>query len=171
MYLGYMKRGLSLMLLFTAVISLSMLLKIGFLMVFLPVICFYSFFDSLNLGSLPYEQRMLIADEFLLLHKFSENKALRSLIAKRHVFLGILLIFGGIYLVVYNFVRPILYQYLDAQRDYGIYLLFNNFPVVLVAAAIVGAGIYLVRGDVKVRLSDPKEEYVEYKDDNADSSN
>ena len=53
MYLGLMKKGASLMLLFCLTIALSGFLNLSFLLILLPVIWFYSFFDAMNLRNVP----------------------------------------------------------------------------------------------------------------------
>ena len=63
MYLGYMKRGVSLMTAFFLVFALMGFLGMSFLAFFLPVIWFYAFFDTLNLRSMSYEY--LPHDDFL----------------------------------------------------------------------------------------------------------
>ena len=65
MYLGLMKKGASLMLLFCFVFALSGFFNLTFLMMFLPVIWFYSFFDAMNLRHIPYEDRLAQEDHFL----------------------------------------------------------------------------------------------------------
>ena len=49
MYLGYMKRGLSVMLAFWGLIFVASLLNMGILGILAPVIWAYSFFDTFNL--------------------------------------------------------------------------------------------------------------------------
>ena len=62
MYLGYMKRGVSLMGIFCLLISITGFLNLSFLFFLLPVIWFYAFFDTLNLRSMSYE--FLPQDDF-----------------------------------------------------------------------------------------------------------
>ena len=49
MYQGYMKRGLSLLLLFFVILAVSGFLGLAALAFFLPVVWLYAFFDSYNL--------------------------------------------------------------------------------------------------------------------------
>ena len=67
MYLGLMRRGVSLMALFFGAIAVSGWLNIGLFLFAIPVIWFYAFFDSMNLGSLPYDalQYRRACDDFL----------------------------------------------------------------------------------------------------------
>ena len=51
MYLGYMKRGVSLMGIFCLLISITGFLNLSFLFFLLPVIWFYAFFDTLMFQS------------------------------------------------------------------------------------------------------------------------
>ena len=56
MYLGFMKQGLSLMTVFAALCAFSTWLAIGPLLLFAPIIWFYSFFDVINKNSLDPEE-------------------------------------------------------------------------------------------------------------------
>ena len=63
MYLGYMKRGVSLMGLFFLIFAIMGFLGLSFLAFLLPIIWFYAFFDTMNLRSMSYE--FLPQDDFL----------------------------------------------------------------------------------------------------------
>ena len=49
MYLGYMKRGVSLMMVFSGVLALAIFLEMGALAVLMAPVWLYSFFDGYNL--------------------------------------------------------------------------------------------------------------------------
>ena len=55
MYLGYMKRGVSLMLLFCLLMAISSFTGFGVFIFLLPIVWFYGFFDTINLRSMSYE--------------------------------------------------------------------------------------------------------------------
>lgn len=55
MYLGYMKRGVSLMGLFFLIFAIMGFLGLSFLAFLLPIIWFYAFFDTMNLRSMSYD--------------------------------------------------------------------------------------------------------------------
>lgn len=57
MYLGMMKRGVSLMLAFSVISVAAGFLYLPILTVFLPVLWFFAFFDTFNIKAIPYEQR------------------------------------------------------------------------------------------------------------------
>ena len=63
--LGKMKRGLTFMALFAGIIAVASVLEMGVVVLALPVLWFYAFFDNLNLASMTPEQREAAPDEFL----------------------------------------------------------------------------------------------------------
>ncbi len=78
--------------------------------------------------------------------------------AKRHVWIGAICIFFGLYMLFDGLVRPYLYQISD--RLPWIYHLINRLPTLVVALAIVALGVYLVRGGKK--KEQPEEDYQEF---------
>ena len=56
MYMGFFKQGISIMTLFWAIIAIAGGLNISSLVIFLPVLWFYSFFHVHNLKELPEEE-------------------------------------------------------------------------------------------------------------------
>lgn len=159
MYLGFMRRGVSLMLLFTLVIAVAAGFYMGFLCILLPVIWFYAFFDAMNLSSLPFDQQRLIQDEFLFGLDSPASGKWKNLLQKRHVFVGVLFILGGAYLLFENLVRPLLWQFFENSVFRGI---FRSIPTIVVAVAIICLGVYLVKGDARKRLDSKEDDYVEY---------
>ena len=65
MYLGFLKRGTTLLMLFSGIIALAGSLNLEFLLFLIPVIWFYSFFDALNINGMPDEQYNKLSDELL----------------------------------------------------------------------------------------------------------
>ncbi len=159
MYLGLMKKGASLMLLFCVIFALSGFLRLPFLMVFLPVIWFYSFFDAMNLLHVPYEQRMEQEDRFLFDMDGLLKKDWLVVLKKRHLLVGILCIFFGAWILFENVLRPYLY-YLEDVAPW-LYNLINGLPTILVATAIILLGIYLAMGGKK-KYTIHESDYVEY---------
>ena len=64
MYLGYMKRGLSVMIAFWGLIFVASLLNMGILGILAPIIWAYSFFDTFNLRAQTPEQVAANPDAF-----------------------------------------------------------------------------------------------------------
>src|SRR5699024_4497705 len=142
MYLGYMKRGVSLMGLFFLIFAIMGFLGLSFLAFLLPIIWFYAFFDTMNLRSMSYE--FLPQDDFLF-HLDSINAPeLVKFFQRRHLLAGVLLILVGIYILLHTFVVPIFY--FTFQID--LYPLFESLPTLVVAAAIILLGVHLIRSTV-----------------------
>ena len=162
MYLGFMKRGVSLMLLFTVVIAIAAGFYLSFLTILLPVIWFYAFFDAMNLSSLPFDQLKMVQDDFLFGLSAPSSGKWKTLLQKRHILIGVICILGGFYLLINNFVRPLLWEFFDYSVVRSI---FNGIPTILVGVAIICLGIYLVKGDAKRRIAPKEDDYVEYNGD------
>ena len=64
MYLGMMKKGLVIMGAFWAVIAIAVMLNLGVLFVFLPIIWFYAFFDTFNSARYHADQRLQMDYKF-----------------------------------------------------------------------------------------------------------
>ena len=102
MYLGYMKRGVSLMGLFFLIFAIMGFLGLSFLAFLLPIIWFYAFFDSMNLRSMSYE--FLPQDDFLFHLDSINGPELVKFFQRRHLLAGVLLILVGIYILLHTFV-------------------------------------------------------------------
>ena len=165
MYLGLMKKGASLMLLFCILFAVSGFLDLTFLLVFLPVIWFYSFFDAINLLHIPYEQRIEQEDHFLFDLDGLLKKDWRSILKKRHLLVGIVCIFFGCWTLFHNILGPYLYQLREVMP--WLYHLFDSLPTLLVATAIILLGIYLVIGG-KRKDAAPDQDFIEYGGDHHD---
>ena len=141
MYMGFMKIGLSLMSLFFLIIFTSSWLNIGPILYLLPILWFYSFFDSMNRFGAGDEVFASLEDRYLfsLDRLFSETGVFR----KRHILTGALLVVFGAY-VLFNNLLGRLYNLIDPY----IYDVLSNImhlaPQVLVGAAIIALGIKLI---------------------------
>lgn len=162
MYLGAMKKGVSLMLAFSTLIAIMGLFNLGFLGVLLPVLWFYSFFDTFNLRNMPYEQRVLYEDKFLFDLDVMFEKDWMSLMKKRHKLTGGILVFLGLWIVFNNLISPFLWQ----LQEYlpWLYDLIRSIPTLLVAVTIICFGIYLLFGGRNKTALPPaaEDDYVEY---------
>ena len=154
MYLGYMKRGVSLMSMFFMIIFLAGFFNISFLLFLLPIIWFYAFFDTMNLRSMSYE--FLPHDDFLIHFDSIQSGALSSFFRRRHLFGGILLIFLGIYILMNNALLPFLYRAFNLD----LYWLFDGIPTFAIAIVIIWLGIHLIRGTTHpIAIEDGYQEY------------
>ena len=98
MYMGFMKQGISIMTLTVLIIALGSWTGIGTIYLTLPVIWFYSFFDSINKMSMPGREFETLEDNYIFLPK-QEGVQLKSLISKYEKAIAItLILLGGIVL-------------------------------------------------------------------------
>ena len=73
MYMGFMKRGLSLMSCFFLILFTSVWLNVGPLMLLAMIVWFYSFFDTHNLRSTPDDEFYELEDGYIIVPEFLEN--------------------------------------------------------------------------------------------------
>lgn len=160
MYLGLMRKGLSIMFLFALVIAVASFLQLGFLFILLPVIWFYSFFDTMNLKAYTQEEIRAMDDRFIFDLDGMLKGDWKATLQKRHLLAGGICIFIGIYILFVNFINPILYR-LDYVPDW-VYTVIRQLPTLAIAVIIVCLGLYLIRGGKK------KTEYVSPEEDDDD---
>lgn len=160
MYLGFFKQGVSLMLLFFAVITLSSSSGVEIFIMLLPIIWFYSFFHVHNLTSLPDEEFYALEDSYLwdsaqgsLLNGLPQTLTSR----KGQRVIGILFVLIGLS-SLWSVLRSFLYRYVD-EAFYTTYIrpLLDNIPRALIGILIILIGVWLIAGKKKELLSEDKE--------------
>lgn len=145
MYMGFMKRGVSLMSSFFLFIFLSSWLQLGPLILAIPVIWFYSFFDTFNLRSSPDDEFYALEDNYLLVPDFVKSKVwqgrYRMIIALALIVAGCAILWNNLYdifgWIMPEYMRKLVYRF-------GYY-----FPQFLIGVGIIALGIYLIRGKKK----------------------
>ena len=159
MYQGYMKRGLSLVLMCCGIVIAAVLFSpIAF---FLLVVFMYSFFDTLNLraqiamGNAP-------EDDYLV-HFDPKDKRLAQMLLDSHKLVGWALIAFGVLVgyqqVVMNIMEDLLWRWgKNSPAFRALYLVMDNLPEVVICVAIILCGIWLVKGPHKPRQPEPEEE-------------
>ena len=121
MYLGFFKQGISIMSAFALLYILGGIF-LPPITVFCAVIWFYSFFHTHNLNSLPDDEFYAIQDEFLIILNNINN---------------FLLYFA------FDFLR------LPGDLINMLSWILGQLPRTIMAAAIIAAGYYLIRGKKK----------------------
>lgn len=140
MYLGYMKRGSCLMTLLCLDIAVMAFLRMEALAFLLPIIWFFSFFDTFNLrnqmiaGNAP-EDKLLFNIGGMLSNDW------QKIFNTRHRILGGALIFIGAALFYNMFIRNLI-RYMPEWT----HAIFRNIPTIVIAIIIITLGIYLIRG-------------------------
>jgi hypothetical protein len=147
MYMGFMKRGVSLMFSFFLLIFLAIWLSLEPLMLIMPIIWFYAFFDAHNLRSTPDDEFYTIEDDYILIPDFAKEKAHLLQGKYRNVFAIALIVIGGTILWdnlldIISWIMPDFIQYYI--RDFG-----RILPQLIIGAAIIALGLYLIRGKKK----------------------
>ena len=144
MYMGFMKRGLSLMTVFFLTIFVGSWLGIGLLMLIIPIIWFYSFFDVFNLRAMPDEEFYAMEDNYILFPELSKDKVrllkskYRKVFAAALIIIGITILWNNIFDLFRWLLPSFAYQVLDSFGRY--------FPQLFIGTAIIALGIYLIRG-------------------------
>lgn len=162
MYQGYMKRGLSLMLMCCVIGVLAMLFSpIAF---FLLLVFMYSFFDTLNLraqialGNAP-------ADDYLV-HLDPKDKRLARLLLDSHKLVGWLLIAFGALIAYQNLIMNIfgdlVYRWGHSSPVFrALYLVMASLPDVVVCVVLIVCGVWLVKGPHPAKKPDASKDVPE----------
>lgn len=147
MYMGFMKRGVSLMSIFFLLFFLTSWLNLGPLMFVMPVIWFFAFFDTHNLRAMPDDEFYALEDNYILIPEFAIEKS-RILQSKFRIVFAVALIVIGVSILwnnifeIFRFILPNLFY--DFVYSFGYY-----FPQLIIGSAIIVLGVYLIRGKKK----------------------
>lgn len=145
MYLGFLKQGASIMILFLGICAIGGMFSNGALMMLLPVIWFYSFFHVHNLNSLNDEEFYAVEDDFLILNNIVVSENFNT--SKRRKILAVIIITIG--------VSSIWNMFMDYLRSLAnifgwevawLFSLLRNIPSFVISIALIAFGIYLIKG-------------------------
>ncbi len=140
MFLGFMKRGISLMAIFFGAIGLAGFLQLDILLFVVPIIWFYSFFDAMNKNALTKEELNELPDHFLGiedgdLQLFSKRKS-RMVIAVALIVIGVY----SLVQMIWNLLGDVF-----GELPYWLYEgIFYDTPRVLFSLVIIIVGFYLI---------------------------
>ena len=143
MYMGFMRMGVSLMLLFFLSIYIPVSLRLSELSVIGFVVWAYGFFHANHLASLSDEEFDQVKDEFLFgMNTITDGK---NFMLKYQRTVAVVLIAAGI-LLLWNTMGDIAYRLLpefvsDFMRTVG-----NYAPRILVSLVIIFIGIKMIEG-------------------------
>lgn len=145
MYQGYMKRGVSLLGAFCAMVALSSMVGIGELAFLLPVLWIYSFFDNYNLRA--QSEDNILPDDYLFGLGRVDSEKLGTLCREKNKFLGwALIVFGGfaLYQTVFGSILNELANYFGHWWIYN--FMMYTLPRAAVAVFVLLLGIWFIRG-------------------------
>lgn len=162
MYQGYMKRGLTQVLLFVIPLMIGGVF-LPVLMVLSAVVYMYSFFDSLNLHT-QLRQGVAPADTFLF--SWDGGEDLARLVDRRHHLIGWGLVVLGVAGLYQSFVSPWLWALVNYfPYDSLVYQMLERIvraiPGLAVGFVFIGLGIWLIKGGKKKQPAEP--DYTEFK--------
>ena len=157
MYSGFMRNGVSIMLLFVSTIILVIVTELDWLS-FLPIVAYcYAFFHARSLSSVsadfyPGMQDVFIWDEF-----FGSNKTSDTGVSEngRKWIAGILIFIGGFSILEY--IISAIVPFIPAMYWETLYPLVDNIPKVIVSIIIIVAGIVLICGKKKKKTDETYE--------------
>ncbi|KZL90535.1 hypothetical protein [Clostridium magnum] len=135
MYLGLVRQGIQLMLLFFAIIFMSASFEMEFLAVFLPIIWFYSIFD-VRLKSLK-EDPLIDADLPIFADVASMKHFSNSSLVEKYI--AYILIVMGIFSMINNLIIPVLSRYID-------YYYIRCFKSLVISIILISIGAFMLKG-------------------------
>ena len=147
MYQGYMKRGLSLILMCCAICMVAVLISpVAFLLI---VVWMYSFFDTFNLRA-QIAVNTAPEDDYLV-HFNPKDKRLVQMMLDSHKLVGWALIaFGGLIAyenILMNALNDLMWRWgKDNPFFRAFYLVMDQLPQVVVCVVLIICGIWLVKG-------------------------
>lgn len=144
MYLGMMRRGVQLMALFMLPIMIAGFLRLEVFLFTLPIIWFYSFFDSMNRLGTP-ENR--VDDDIPVIKWMFDSKNIPQ---NKSKLIGYGLIFVGGYLLFDRFFSTSIYYYRFPWH------IRQNIQASIFAILFILGGVKLLKGS-KVKVEEDKE--------------
>lgn len=153
--MGFKKQGISTMLLFFGIFAAGASTGMDWLIWFLPIVWFYSFFNVHNLKSLTEEEFYSVEDSYVL-HLDQIIGDADGFLAKYRVVISVLLIIFGVSIVWNNFT-DILYWILPGVLADIFANITYRLPQIVIGVLILMAGLYLLsnRNKNKEDLSRP----------------
>lgn len=154
LYMGFQKKGLSIMILWWVCFAACSLLGFDAILFLLPIIWFYSFFQVHNLKSLSEEEfhsvedKFLIPTEGLIADKKAFVKQYRNIIAIILIVLGISGVWDIATVWLCTLLPDAIYNYIE--------MFGYQLPTIAISIIMITIGVKLVKGK-KEELSNDKD--------------
>ena len=147
MHQGYMKRGMSLLMIFCCIFVLAMFLGLDYLLIFFIPLWLFSFFDSYNLRT-QLDLGTASPDAALLGLSALDSAQLSALFRKRHSLIGWSLVLFGAYALYSQVMRRLLSALINwfPWLDWLYGLLIHDLPRMVVTIGIIALGVWFIRG-------------------------
>ena len=156
MYMGFKKQGLSIMILFFSLFSLASIVGMSWSIAFLPIVWFYSFFNVHSLKSMTEEEFYSVEDSYIL-HLDSLIGDADKLLSKNRQIIGIFLVVLGCSLLWSGITNAFWWFVPEVIRR-----LFNYVPQIVIAAAIIIAGFYILKNKQQKLMDEDHSEKEEH---------
>lgn len=141
MYQDYMKRGLSIMILFAASIALFGVTSIPVLAAPIPVILAYSFFDTYSIRNKIGTEKQ-VEDQYIWNDEILKDINLKSKFKNNTI--ATILIFVGVYILLNNVILSIAYKF-EITFLYNIMKILTNYlPSIIIAIISILIGIRFI---------------------------
>lgn len=152
MYMGFLKRGVSLFALFVTIIAVSSFLNIGEFMFLDLIVWVYAFFCARNLTHLEDSEIALLEDDYIF--HLDSMESLKNKLAGgyRNLVAVLLILFGSVMLfrVLYRMLQGLIPEFVRRW----IWDISNYLPQVVIGLGIVALGVWLIRGKKQELLED-----------------
>lgn len=145
MYMGFMKRGLSLMLFAALYIIFCSIFNFTALLMLLPVIWFYAFFDAININGMDDAEFAKLSDDYLILEGI-DLSWLRNITGKSGLLLGWTAVVCGVILLAKNLWELELPYFLSETERIIIYRIGSSLPRYFASILLVILGVKLISG-------------------------
>lgn len=161
MYMGFMRMGVSLMILFFLSIMIPVSLRLDALSISGVVVWFYGFFHANHLASLADEEFDKVKDEYLL--GLDTLAGGRDFVSKYHKWVAAVLIAAGI-ILLWNTAADMVYRFLPDFVYTTMRIIGSYAPRLLTAVIIIFAGVKMISGR-KEELADWERQKAEDKEE------
>lgn len=143
MYMGFMRTGTSLMILFLLAFLIPTVLRLDVFMVIAMVVWFYGFFHANRLASLDDAEFDQVQDKYLFgMETIADGK---DFVNRYQKWVAIVLIAAGV-LLLWNTVTDMAYRFLPEEVYFLMRTAGNYIPRILVAVVIIVIGVKMIAG-------------------------
>ena len=148
MYMGFMKNGFTLMLVFfLSFLPVACLSTLDFLFLITVVIWFFGFFHARNIAGMRDEEFYALEDQYIW-EEFPDFKGIKIARGPIRTWIAAILIFLGV-AQLWNYLSEAIYRLIPDGLWDLIYQVVEVIPQVLIAILFIALGFYLIAGKKK----------------------
>lgn len=144
MYQEYMKRGISIMLIFIIFLGLASIVSTPIFLLPLPVIFAYSFFDTYNLRN-KIDIQNVPKDEYIWKNFNRDEFGIDISKSGINKIVGVVLVIAGIYVLLNNVLSSFAYKFSITWLYNFINFILRYTPPMLIAAIAIWFGVKLIK--------------------------